>query len=633
MLSSSGRKHSEQPSFFPSSGREGLSSLGERNVNRFHDSVTAVEPSTSPAPHRLNLSQSNDKKFSSSLSKRANHQFEYNISGAGRASAPPQVFDNTPRDHGGTSAALRYQTASSLQQRAASLQAMKAMRDKDSPIIPTPGTTPSPSYSNNSPAKFQPPSRHPSPHFVQNDDSKLRVEEELDPFVWDASAHSPSSPAPSRAISILGISGLGMAEVRSTCEAFGSLQYFRSEFCKSRGFILLAYHDLRSARHAAKELKSYLLRLSGEPNQGQKHFSNFSSTNLKVLYCVPLTSCSEKDDSTIIISNIPHEINDNDVNELATSYGAVRSVQFHAEGSIFYTIEFYDTQDASQALFEIQSARPWGEGVVVEFNGRPAHERRLGKELQTLIARWRHGEGKKSGTKVPESRSPTIAQPSVSRGISSPNPSQPSTDGSNGSNSLQSYVSDPSVLTSAPGAYPATQLVVGPDGRYQYVMVPPQNFASNGQYSQHEAQVAQQQHLPTNHGNYIPPQTFNQNYWVGHSQQLPSVNSSNVASYHQIPGHGVSQFVDVHNGHLIPMYSNVPHSTIDSSLSSGGGRTSSNGHSTMSGGERGQRIPQAVSKPGGGKSEESIRLALDIEAVKRGSDSRTSLMVRNIPNK
>ena len=191
-------------------------------------------------------------------------------------------------------------------------------------------------------------------------------------------------------------------------------------------------------------------------------------------------------------------------------------------------------------------------------------------------------------------------------------------------------MSDPSMATSASVAFPTTQLVVGPDGRYSYVMVPQQSFASNGQFSQHDAQVTHPHLIPPNHGNYAPPQAYNQNYWVGHSQQTPSVNSSNIPSYHQISGH-VSQFVDVHNGHVIPMYG-VPHSTLDSSLSSGG-ITSSNGHSSNSAGESGHAMPQGVGKPGGGKSEESIRLALDIEVVKRGSDSRTSLMVRNIPNK
>ena len=47
------------------------------------------------------------------------------------------------------------------------------------------------------------------------------------------------------------------------------------------------------------------------------------------------------------------------------------------------------------------------------------------------------------------------------------------------------------------------------------------------------------------------------------------------------------------------------------------------------------RTPQTQPQAGGGKpgKSEDPALALDIQHVKNGADTRTSLMVRNIPNK
>jgi hypothetical protein len=67
------------------------------------------------------------------------------------------------------------------------------------------------------------------------------------------------------------------------------------------------------------------------------------------------------------------------------------------------------------------------------------------------------------------------------------------------------------------------------------------------------------------------------------------------------------------HGHSIPMYAPA----VDSSISSGASTTNNSKRSSV-------QVKQ---------DESHEHLLLDIESVKRGSDTRTSLMVRNIPNK
>ena len=117
---------------------------------------------------------------------------------------------------------------------------------------------------------------------------------ELTPFLWDSGDSSKiGSNDSSRALAIIGTSGLPISKVRSTSETFGSLLYFRQEFFQSRGVILLAYHDLRSARSAAKDLNSYLQRLLCS------HMQHSHQSTVKVMYCVDLNS------STTINESVP----------------------------------------------------------------------------------------------------------------------------------------------------------------------------------------------------------------------------------------------------------------------------------------------------------------------------------------
>jgi len=568
----------------------------------------------------------------------------------GRASAPPKVVGRQPQEVRSPSLS-HYQTSPSVQQRKQELrehpQIAKPPDGKSMPPNDAPNKNTVTNYVNSASIYTTqydtPPLPNSNVHHIARIEEDRPTEDELIPFLWDVvdgSGSQNDTNLPSRALAIIGASRLLISEVRSTCEAFGSLLYFRPEFCQNRGVILLAYHDMRSARHAAKELNSYLQRLVAPNSNNAQHTYHES---VKVMYCVNLNSSAAVNESMLKLLNLPLAADDKSVNELIASYGAVRSIHFQAEEVMLgedgasYTVEFYDIQDANQALLEIQGMSPWGPGVMISHVERNPQERTRGRDLLSLIGTWRRGDARGSNT------------PGAVLQISSHNPSPPAsiqnflqsnvrppapqlsptiTSNTQSSEYPNKGVSDSSEnMSEAPPhaiSYPpATQLVVGPDGQYSYIMMSPLGYTAPSPYPQHgqllpPVQQVQQHFIPGPQGTYVTSPGYNcQNYWV-HPLQPPLPNPSHVPQYNHIPGAPVMPGQPYTHDHTMPVYGPLatcmPH-LADSSLSSG------NSNNVQ------------FSPPAADKTNESKNLTLSIEAVKLEKDTRASLMVRNIPNK
>jgi len=603
-----------------------------KNVFQSGSTVTVVvepSPSNTPAPPMV-CSVGNGLDSSSILDSIQEDRYTQQLNAmlqAGRASAPPQLFQSQSRELIATKMFHDHRERQKQQRMIPPMQ-------KGSPGIVSPTRTPIPSF-NNSPANFagQLPSSS-TPQLPVQEDPALK---ELAPFVWESSNGSSGVKLyPSRALAIFGISSLQLSEVKSTCEAFGSLLYFRSEFFASKGVVFVAYHDLRSARHAAGELKSYLQEMIAGSDDVQLSPTTYE---VKVLYCVSLTSSSERNDSILVISNLPSAVRDKDLNDLlASTYGALRSVQSEASGC--YSVEFYDIQDASQAMLEIQSTAPWGSSATVSSKLRQDYERKRGQDLFALIGRWRQGAKqnvppapyRSSAPGAPNVIPAIVSAPPYTPHLLPPSPTASSQDSRHSSGQTHSTSSS----TPSMSYQPTTQLVVGPDGQYSYIMVqPPQAYhpaVTNPQYgaAHHPPMQSAQQHVVAGpHGTYhVPPTYDGQGYWMPQPHHPMSNGPPSLPSYHPEQGHHPMSnppppstyhqpIIDMRHGHVhghsIPMYAPA----VDSSISSGASTTNNSKRSSV-------QVKQ---------DESHEHLLLDIESVKRGSDTRTSLMVRNIPNK
>jgi len=404
-------------------------------------------------------------------------------------------------------------------------------------------------------------------------DLQAEAEDDLRPFCWDVRHHDAS-----RALSIMRAASLSASDVRTLCEVYGAIENFRSDFA-DRGVFFVSYYDMRCAQYAAMELQSRLQKLGP------------SAERVLVQFCVPLNSSSQTDESLVVLMDVPPEMSIENLAAMLSSYGAVRSLKSMGGnyGGNSFVVEYHDLQDAKQAVLELESTQQFGPNVSVEMGTRNPSDRKRGRELLALIGRWRHG-----GSVTPNSRH-------------SPSPVGPGRYGGGGhtpprGTEIPRYeVAGHGV---PPGREPTPQLVLGPDGRYSYVVVnkagyqggPPQ-YGDRGMPNHGNTYV---QHVnPSNHHQYWQPQTHH------FSSTGSVVSQSSYGSHHSAHHPSGTQ--------SLPYYR-------------GDGASSVGSHSHRLGGNG----PSSVSSAGGGDNQ---HLVLDLDAVENGRDTRTSLMVRNIPNK
>jgi len=453
-----------------------------------------------------------------------------------------------------------------------------------------------------------------------------QAETELRHFLWDIDRNQPS-----RTLALLHLSWLRAPDVRSACETYGVVESFRADFA-TKGIYFCSYYDIRSAQYAAVELKSVLQRML---------LLQRSSEEVLVRYCLPLNSSGQFDESQILISELPPEVDENMLNIMLSSYGAIRSVFSH--GSNSFCVEFQNVQDAKQALLELESSQPWGPDVSVEMGMRNPVERKRGRELLSMIGRWRHGMNRQgSSPNQPTSTGmDSNSKPSANSIMAQLQHQQQQQQQFNSVSASDPWRMDashqnpqtPVMLTpldvSAFGAYGGVggggglgiggdgmgrpignaqpQVVLGPDGRYQIVIQNP----STPQFSVMEQQPRQQQIIQGPNG-----QLYVTAVPLQHNMYRPETSNFRSAGQGGFPGSinmSNSPFGDQRRvaPTNTPYYAHVIASDA----------------STVSG--RSYRSLQSA----GAEEKDTRHLTLDLDAVENGRDTRTSLMVRNIPNK
>eukprot|EP00592_Proboscia_alata_P022684 CAMPEP_0194405028 /NCGR_PEP_ID=MMETSP0176-20130528/3467_1 /TAXON_ID=216777 /ORGANISM="Proboscia alata, Strain PI-D3" /LENGTH=1358 /DNA_ID=CAMNT_0039203627 /DNA_START=82 /DNA_END=4158 /DNA_ORIENTATION=- len=304
-----------------------------------------------------------------------------------------------------------------------------------------------PSLSNTPPLDYhQQQQQHPTNNSITAATGSINspsTEEELSIFLRETHSQDQQQIHPLRGLALLNIPPGTLQEypdrLRSTCENFGSLETFRADFLTSKGVVFLTYHDLRASVRAAEELRLLLLNASG---------GSSSSSEILVRYCVPLQDCGPTDESTLLLSGVGDNLDEVSLQTIMNQYGVVRSVHYHntpqtrgryaiddSSGSS-YIVEFYNLQDAKQALMELQSGDDPGWGcdvgsVCVEVGMRNPSKRRQAKDLLRLIGRWRHGN-----TAVVRANTSSTRMSPAPQTRMSPAPPSTSVDQSHSHNSL-----------------------------------------------------------------------------------------------------------------------------------------------------------------------------------------------------
>lgn len=382
----------------------------------------------------------------------------------------------------------------------------------------------------------------------------------------------------------------------------------RPEF-HARGVTFLSYFDHRAAIAAHSTLASQL----GVGSHASCHFS------------VMLHAANNTDESRLVLKNLAVGRPEKEVESIFSRYGLLMSIQrtFDGDASNYanYTVEYFNIQDARLAASELSatSAQIWGTETELRFATLESRKVQLCKQLLAVLSRWR-------GDVIP-TPPPSLTYQSTAVAF------QPSVAGA---------------------SYPSQQygmMMYNPQTVYYPPPVPPYSSA------QHQMQYGYQPYAD----NGMPPQYLVQPPYLDthpHSQTLQSPEYGLVAGaqYESYPlqSHNVRKSdMNTHNQqqqnqqqhqqqrqqqskagfHGGGVYEHGPSATVERPQYHNGGHSSHNSNNN------GYNKPGGRGNSGGNRNDESNNtfdssdFSLDASRLQSGIDRRTTLMIRNIPNK
>ncbi|CAM9776157.1 unnamed protein product [Chrysoparadoxa australica] len=457
---------------------------------------------------------------------------------------------------------------------------------------------------------------------------------ELVPFLSEQESH---------ALALWNVSHLHPRELALACQKYGSVQYLRTDF-RQHGVVFLAYFDLRAAVQAQKNLAYDM----GPPP------ASFPASHAH--FMLPLHAASSCRESAVVMRDVPSQVSEADIAVVLQRFGSVKSVRRQPSTSSSPPVlaEFFNVNDAKTAVNEWAACNPWDARVDIKPAARGEKEKLLGRQLLATLNRWRCEASQYQRTSPYSDSGPGLGREEREVSISSngtcltslsgytsdadsPPPSM-DMDGSLAANAPTPLVSAHSTPLSTPGSTPPS----GADA-YQYVISGGKVYQQSTRQQQQQAQQLVRLITPSGvplytqagtpvypaHGFYVelPP---------SYPSQSPSPGSDFSRHHHR---HGHSHNSSPSASPVTPVYGSHYSQVVHIGDGGGGHPTSSShpptpclssgpgSHSSLprSGREEGRR-PRRDS---GGDTE----FSLDVHKVLEGIDKRTTVMIRNIPNK
>eukprot|EP00004_Rigifila_ramosa_P024663 TRINITY_DN721_c0_g1_i1.p1 TRINITY_DN721_c0_g1~~TRINITY_DN721_c0_g1_i1.p1 ORF type:complete len:752 (+),score=107.44 TRINITY_DN721_c0_g1_i1:330-2258(+) len=387
----------------------------------------------------------------------------------------------------------------------------------------------------------------------------------------------PLGEHPSRTLFVRNInSNVDDEELRLLFEQFGEIRTMYTA-CKHRGFVMISYFDIRNAKTAMRMLQGKQIR----------------RRKIDIHYSIPKDHPSERDQNqgTLVVFNLDPSISNHQLRLIFSDFGEVKEVRETPNKKHHKFIEFYDIRHADHAMRSLNKAEIMGKRIKIELS-RPGGARVRADGSEDLTSPPM-GLLSPFGTGAPLSPnySPTFSPSYPSGGLGAPlSPSQqtspqwaPRTH-SSGSSPASILATPPfEVSTTAPQARfspffsPPTQNLQQPPSLSPQ---PPRSFPSAMSFSSHQQQ---QQHHQTP---FYFPQGSESADFQGGEFSAPFVTQ---------PLHVMHQ-ISSPQGELLSAAAPLSPSTMPS-----------------------LQAPQDFS--------------LSLDRIRSGEDSRTTLMIRNIPNK
>ncbi|XP_073061026.1 protein MEI2-like 5 isoform X1 [Primulina eburnea] len=179
--------------------------------------------------------------------------------------------------------------------------------------------------------------------------------------VGTVSGEHPYGEHPSRTLFVRNInSNVEDAELKTLFEQFGDIRTLYTA-CKHRGFVMIAYYDIRAARSAMRGLQNKPLR----------------RRKLDIHFSIPKDNPSEKDvnQGTLVVFNLDASVSNDDLRQIFGAYGEVKEIRETPHKRHHKFIEFYDVRSAEAALKALNRSDIAGKRIKLEPS-RPGGARR-----------------------------------------------------------------------------------------------------------------------------------------------------------------------------------------------------------------------------------------------------------------
>ncbi|MQM10474.1 hypothetical protein Taro_043363 [Colocasia esculenta] len=171
----------------------------------------------------------------------------------------------------------------------------------------------------------------------------------------------PYGEHPSRTLFVRNInSNVEDSELRTLFEQYGDIRNIYTA-CKHRGFVMISYYDIRSARNAMRALQNKPLR----------------RRKLDIHFSIPKDNPSEKDmnQGTLVVFNLDSSVSNDDLRQIFGVYGEIKEIRETPHKHNHKFIEFYDVRAAEGALRALNRSDIAGKRIKLEPS-RPGGARR-----------------------------------------------------------------------------------------------------------------------------------------------------------------------------------------------------------------------------------------------------------------
>lgn len=171
----------------------------------------------------------------------------------------------------------------------------------------------------------------------------------------------PYGEHPSRTLFVRNInSTVDDLELRAIFEQYGDIRTLYTA-CKHRGFVMVSYYDIRASRAAMRALQSKLLK-------GRK---------LDIHFSIPKDNPSEKDvnQGTLVVFNLAPSVSNKDLENIFGAYGEIKEIRETPNKRHHKFVEFFDVRSADSALKALNRTDIAGKRIKLEHS-RPGGARR-----------------------------------------------------------------------------------------------------------------------------------------------------------------------------------------------------------------------------------------------------------------